>query len=129
MEKIKGQMKELIGVNADDDEEEIKSKVTKNVLNKMRSEGYDVDPEKPQESMKKMLDMARDRAGESLGLQITDETSQEEIKEKIMDKLESQGIPCSKCLIKHSRKRFGANVMVVYCYDACKADDIPVCLM
>ncbi|KAJ8312388.1 hypothetical protein KUTeg_009761 [Tegillarca granosa] len=94
MEKIKGQMKELIGVNADDDEEEIKSKVTKNVLNKMRSQGYNVDPEKPQESMKKMLDMARDRAGKSLGIEINDQTSQEEIREKIMDKLESQGIPC-----------------------------------
>ncbi|XP_061198006.1 uncharacterized protein LOC133206092 [Saccostrea echinata] len=90
--QILEEMKVSYGVEPDMDNEEFKQMIVKNIISDLKDEGFDVDPEKPEESLMKLREIANEKARE-FGFDFSNGFDFGSMGNNIMEKLRAFGVP------------------------------------
>lgn len=103
-------------ITADMDNDEFKQMIVKNIISDLQEAGFEVDPEKPEESLMKVREIANEKAKE-FGFDFSEGFSFDSITNTIMEKLRAFGVPVGMLLPSlflkspdaHRRNRFNMN--------------------
>lgn len=90
--QILEEMKVSYGVEPDMDNDEFKQMIVKNIISDLQEAGFEVDPEKPEESLMKVREIANEKAKE-FGFDFSEGFSFDSITNTIMEKLRAFGVP------------------------------------
>ncbi|XP_062590131.1 uncharacterized protein LOC134251722 [Saccostrea cucullata] len=90
--QILEEMKVSYGVEPDMDNEEFKQMIVKNIISDLKEEGFDVDPENPEESLMKLREIANEKARE-FGFDFSNGFDLTSMGNNIMEKLRAFGVP------------------------------------
>lgn len=79
-------------ITADMDNDEFKQMIVKNIISDLQEAGFEVDPEKPEESLMKVREIANEKAKE-FGFDFSEGFSFDSITNTVMEKLRAFGVP------------------------------------
>ncbi|XP_048753656.2 uncharacterized protein LOC125664899 [Ostrea edulis] len=85
-------MKVSYGVEPNMDNNEFKHMIVKHIISDLRDEGFDVDPENPEESLLKLREIAYEKAKE-FGFDFSNGFNFDSIRSNIIEKLRAFGVP------------------------------------